>query len=230
MFSAIAIDQAHEQNNSLVKGDGGAVGLTESPAALRRWMISGPEVTRMVGEFEDCFTEGETERRGHHEEAKGLQISFAKEVKSLVSVIEEMGNPFAEESDDLLVLNSRDLADTEVIKTVQEIEGLGQQQFEAFESDRVRANKTTLYDSIKKNKLALFRSPPKKEPSKEKQQITSLKSDCSLFSRRYISCQTRNGDLDDFLRHENQGCPTCNLSKWETATPIKEITSRCTCS
>ena len=27
-FSAIAIDQAHEQNNGVVKGDGGAVGLT----------------------------------------------------------------------------------------------------------------------------------------------------------------------------------------------------------
>lgn len=29
-FSAIAIDQAHEQNNALVKGDGGAVGLTQN--------------------------------------------------------------------------------------------------------------------------------------------------------------------------------------------------------
>ena len=33
-FSAIAIDQAHEQNNAMVKGDGGAVGLTENPNAF----------------------------------------------------------------------------------------------------------------------------------------------------------------------------------------------------
>lgn len=38
VFSAIAIDQAHEQNNAVVKGDRGggvgrgAVGLTENPA------------------------------------------------------------------------------------------------------------------------------------------------------------------------------------------------------
>lgn len=32
-FSAMAIDQAHEQNNAMVKGDGGAVGLTENPNA-----------------------------------------------------------------------------------------------------------------------------------------------------------------------------------------------------
>ena len=34
-FSAIPIDQAHEQNNTLVKGEAGAVGLTENPSALR---------------------------------------------------------------------------------------------------------------------------------------------------------------------------------------------------
>ena len=28
-----------EQNNAAVKGDGGAVGLTEDPSALNRWMI-----------------------------------------------------------------------------------------------------------------------------------------------------------------------------------------------
>jgi len=37
-FSAIPIDQAHEQHNALVKG-GGAIGLTENPMALRRWMV-----------------------------------------------------------------------------------------------------------------------------------------------------------------------------------------------
>ncbi len=29
----------------------------------------------------------------------------------------------------------------------------------------------------------------------------------SLFSRLYIACQSRDGDLDDFFRHENQVCP-----------------------
>ena len=40
-FSAIAIDQGHEQTNAAVNNDGGAVGLTKNPAALRRWMVSG---------------------------------------------------------------------------------------------------------------------------------------------------------------------------------------------
>ena len=34
-----------------------------------------------------------------------------------------------------------------------------------------------------------------------------MKSDCALFARLGISCQTRDGDLDEFFKHENQGCP-----------------------
>ena len=33
-FSSIAIDQAHEQNNKVVKGDGGAAGFLQNPKAL----------------------------------------------------------------------------------------------------------------------------------------------------------------------------------------------------
>ena len=43
-FSCMAMDQSHEQLNKSIKGEGGAVGLTEDPVALRRWMIAGPEL------------------------------------------------------------------------------------------------------------------------------------------------------------------------------------------
>ena len=33
-YSVIAIDHAHEQNNAIVKGDGGAISLTENGSAL----------------------------------------------------------------------------------------------------------------------------------------------------------------------------------------------------
>lgn len=219
VFSAMAIDQAHEQNNKLVKGEGGAVGLTESAEALRRWMISGPEIARMVHEFEGCLTEETSERKEHHEEAKNLQLSFVKDVQSLVSVIEDMGNPFMEETNELLVLDTRDIADTAVVKTVRTIEAVGQEQYETFRNERITNNKKSLYDPIKRNKLPLFKTPLKKVPSKEKQKITSLKTDCALFSRLFISCQTRNEDLDEFFSHENQGCPPSLSQNGELLLP-----------
>ena len=47
-FSAMPIDQAHEQNNETVKGSAGGIGLTESPSAFSKWMVSGPEQVRVL--------------------------------------------------------------------------------------------------------------------------------------------------------------------------------------
>ena len=47
-FSAIPIDQAHKQENRIVKEQGGAVGLTKNKIAFRRWMLSGPELARLL--------------------------------------------------------------------------------------------------------------------------------------------------------------------------------------
>ena len=51
-FSGMAIDQAHEQVNAIIKGDGGANGITEDPSALRRWMVAGPLVSHIVANYE----------------------------------------------------------------------------------------------------------------------------------------------------------------------------------
>ena len=42
---------------------------------------------------------------------------------------------------------------------------------------------------------------------KGNQQLLSLKSDVGLFSRLYIGCQTRDGNVEPFFRHENQAYP-----------------------
>ena len=48
-------------------------------------------------------------------------MAFAQDVRSLSRAMEEMGNPFAEYSSDLLVLNSRNVVDTAVADTVRQI-------------------------------------------------------------------------------------------------------------
>ena len=100
-FSAIAIDQAHEQNNKVVKGDGGAVGLTVDPSALRRWMAAGPEIGRLIEEFDYEYG---TFRAGfrHHEETESNQTSFLTSVKQMARSLDELGNPFIEETKDLI--------------------------------------------------------------------------------------------------------------------------------
>ena len=38
-------------------------------------------------------------------------------------------------------------------------------------------------------------------------EITTLKKSCQLFSRLYIACQVRDGNLDEFFSHENGSYP-----------------------
>ena len=48
VFSNLAIDKPYDQHNAGVKDDGGAVGLTECPATLQKWMFSGPEMASVI--------------------------------------------------------------------------------------------------------------------------------------------------------------------------------------
>lgn len=207
-FSAIALDQAHEQNNASIKGDGGAVGLTQSPDGLRRWMVAGPEIVRMTAEFERCLeTKHSHLETRHHEQRKSTQVTFGNHVSKLVEVMEEMGNPFLEETTDLLRLHTRDIMDPKVVSAVRQAEEIGQQQYQAFVTDRLLERSTPISETIKKNMLSLFSCPPRREKSKANLQVASLKNDCSLFSRLYIACQSRDGNLHEFFCHENQPWP-----------------------
>ena len=73
IFSGIAIDQAHEQNNALIKADGGAIGLTERESALRRWMAVGPEVCRFAEQNEKFSRKREKIHTKHHEDVPFAQ-------------------------------------------------------------------------------------------------------------------------------------------------------------
>lgn len=50
VFSAMGIDEAHEQNNRVVKVAGGAIDIMDNESALLEWALSGPYVSEMVCE------------------------------------------------------------------------------------------------------------------------------------------------------------------------------------
>ena len=128
-------------------------------------------------------------------------------MKKLLKVLDELGNPFMETSTDLLVIDTRDVMDDAVAETVRNIEHLGKNQYEKFVTERLVLCTKPVTETLSRNKLPLFSRPPIKMHSKQKAQIAALKSDCGLFSRLYISCQTRAGDLKQFFSHENQASP-----------------------
>ena len=166
-FSNLAIDQAHEQNNAVVKDDGGAVGLTECPAALQRWMVSGPEMARVINDFDISVDSALcTSDMRHHEQRPGVQKISLQYVTSLKATIDEYINSFLETSGDLLVLDSRDIVEKFVIDNLYRIETLGCQQYDNFVSERLVERTITIYDVMKKNNVHLFNTPHKRQKTK----------------------------------------------------------------
>ena len=146
-------------NRKLIKGEVGVIGITENPNALLRWMVAGAELARMVAEFErveEEHTPNQT-RNPHHEQSSASQKRFTCHVQSLVSTIEELGNPFEEESMDLISLVSKDIpvADQAMKATLNNIESVGKNQCESFIKERITERSTPIDDSISRNKLPL---------------------------------------------------------------------------
>ena len=207
-FSSMAMDQAHEQMNEKMKGTAGLIGLTENPDAMLRWITSGPDVQRAVEEYEESFTNPSSEENlKHHEDTPKLQMRFMCHVQDFLQVIEGRGNPFAESENDLLTLETRKVMPSNVVHSARNAYKIGLDQYKKFTEERLTTCSTPVTDVIKKNNLPLFTSVIAKKPSKAKQEISSLKNSCSLFGRLYIACQSRDGDMDEFFKHENQPTP-----------------------
>ena len=87
------------------------------------------------------------------------------DVKSLTAVIEEFGSPFTEKSKDLLVLDTWDIVNNDVIDTLSAIEKNGKEQYESFVQlqDRLIKQVKSVFDPIDRNKLQLFSTPVEKK-------------------------------------------------------------------
>ena len=133
VLSSIVLDQNHEQLNQLIKGDGGAVGITEHPDALLRWMVAGSEVTRLVNELE--YTQHEGRDSKHHKQTSSAKIEFQNNLKDMIRVIEEMENPFLDK--DLYCLDTKVITDPSVVYEVQSIETCRKEQYDIFAQGRL---------------------------------------------------------------------------------------------
>ena len=203
-FSAIAIDQAHEQANAVIKADGGAIGVTKDPSALRRWLIAGPEVSQLVAQYEIASEAKETVvHMNHHEHTPNLQQVFLERVDNLFQLFTDMGNPFKEKSRDVLSLHTNDIAHPSAAELIFTHHDRGRKRFVEF-MDGLESEVSTFYEPIKKPRVDVFRQEPRCVDA-TKQKV--LKDDCQLSYKLFISCQSRECDLYDFFPHENHPFP-----------------------
>ena len=105
-------------------------------------------------------------------------------------------------SEDLVVLNTCNIANKNEVNTVNLIETLENEQFSNFVNSCLRSSTKILFDPIRKIKLPIFSQATTKRTLNN--QVTTMKKTVQLFSQLYIACQIRDGSLDEFFSHENQ--------------------------
>jgi hypothetical protein len=169
-------------------------------------MVACPEVSFLVGQYETlCGVKDANEEVQHHEQNEHAQKTFVERVQKLYSVMKEMGNPFMEKTGELLTLDTKSVAHPSTAALVSGHYQRGKASFEEFLKGLEEGQDCKFYHPIKRNNIDFFRQKPKL-PSKDLK-LKNTKDDCELFSELFISCQSRECDLNDFFKHENQSSP-----------------------
>lgn len=163
-FSGLAIDQAHKQANAIIKGDGGAIGITEDESALKRWMVSGPEVSYLNAKYEALsLMKDANELTKHHEHTRAFQKAFLRKVNNLYAVMTEMGNPFTDDSEELVSLDTKNVAHPSAAEMVGQHFQKGKISFEKFYRSLQEWENCIFYEPINKNKTDFFKGLKTKE-------------------------------------------------------------------
>ena len=211
-FSSMGIDQRHEQLNADIKGGGGAIGLTEDDEKFLRWMLCAPEEARMVREFEQfcVLKKVDSDAFRHHEDSASFQTKFSNDVASMEEEFRSHGNPFDSRDHELINLVSNDVTDDVAVKSVKSIEKLGYEQKNSFLS-MLETNPSAFSESIKLNRLRVFHKAQTKRRQTASEKET--KDHLHLFSQLYVATQVRDGDMEEFFKHETLSHPP-SLSKF----------------
>ena len=85
-----------------------------------------------------------------------------------------------EQTEDLLVLDTRDILHISIGEAIRKVETLGEEQYQNFVDERLIKCEKPITDVISKNKLALFSYKQTRPPSKHKMQVAALKNDCTV--------------------------------------------------
>ena len=99
-FCAIGPDHAIEHENKTMKIQGGLKGLTQQPAAMARWFLIAPELSRLAAKAE-ALVGIQVHSSTHHHDLSTAVITRKENVKKLKEVFK--GNdPFANEERELV--------------------------------------------------------------------------------------------------------------------------------
>ena len=195
----MALDQIHEQNNKIIKGVGGATSLlnTQDESALIRWQTCGPEVARIVFEFEDSLynQDASSSAAKHHEDKENFRLKLSRNVESVYQQIS--CNPF--EMASLGTINNSAPFPQLVPDELKQVLPTGERQVKVFIQYRLLMQEIAITEKISKNKFPLLNTGLSKS--------TSINLGVPFMNKLRIAVEHRPTKADELFREELYGIP-----------------------
>ncbi|CAL8290190.1 unnamed protein product [Arctogadus glacialis] len=188
---------------------------------LERWIVTGPEISRVLEEFTTVNDSDDSEWRPHHEEGSASQQRFQRHTKDLMELLLSNGNPFEESSKDLVTLDNKVCESAAAAASVLKVESMGQEQYNNFKKNVLDSHDTPLTAPIKQNNLMLFHEKKTRKKTAAKLRMQHFKRHAELYGKAFIVLESRSGNLEDFFCHESSPYPpalSCegSLNSWKT--------------
>ena len=127
----------------------------------------------------------------HHALSTSAIKQHDKMVQDLSTIFKNIGNPFTEDSENLLNLVTKAVLPEDVTNDICQQSVLGQALFDDFVQDRIKSNNTSLWAPLKKYQLKTWKTCGKKVKLKVDEKVLELKEDRSLFARMSVVSKSR---------------------------------------
>lgn len=102
----------------------------------------------------------------HHDQSPSVQNRFSADTKALVAAFQEAGNPFDEDSDEIIILDTKEVMSDVVPRSIMCAHEEGKKQHSAFVKERLESQAVAFHEPIKMNKIPL---PSNRHKKKKKQ-------------------------------------------------------------
>ena len=210
-FSNIHLDQNHEQLNDYLKRSGGIIGLTEDPAALKRFLVCAPLVADRCDDFKKSNGEPTQSPKNikHHAESNFMQERFLRDKSAILETILSQGNPYNPNQKEILNIYTHEQALNSSI--IHNLEENAAQIFEDYLEDVFYNSSQAIYVEIKQNNVDVFGAKNVKK-DKTKTKLHTAKTCNKVVTNLFIATQQRDADMDKLFQYEISLPPTAFLS------------------
>ena len=178
-----------------LQGQGGVIGMTHDPDLLRKWLVSGPQMVRLISSFEEYYLPDADIEFRHHSEGFSFQSQYQSKVQRLIQTIKNYGNPFEIQFSELIQIDTRQCFGKAVENTLRSLKSCGEEQYSEFKSKVLQDHFTSIQISITKNNMQLLKTSIQKNVTKNGLKIKTLNHKVTLFGQLLVTLTSRDCNM-----------------------------------